>query len=134
MALQSAPQTGFAVVQASDGTVTVVRASKRDRIRSKLLMAMQLRKREVPCLKLNKGDQIPDFVHEPNDDVLGGQLLISLQRIAANSVREIILCGVYVDRDPVDPNRANVSVRFRYADDQSVEDRLDVPLSMWGVV
>lgn len=117
-----------------EGFVTFGRATERDRVRGKLLFLLTSMRREVPALNLNKGSDVPKFVHEPNDEVLGTQLTVELSKAIAEQVPEIRLVAVQVNRDPdEDENAAYINVVYRFKKDMSEEDRFQVPLSMWGV-
>ena len=126
--------TGYAMSFTNDGRVVFHRASYRDRVRGKFRFMLRAMEREVPSLSLEKGTKVSRCVHEPNDDVLGVQLAIEVRKGAARLIPEVVVTGVYVERVLGDRHTAFVKIIFHYADDESATDRLDVPLSVWGIV
>lgn len=124
---------GYAVRMTNDGVVSFVRASERDRIRGKILCMVTIIERELPSSKLLKGTQIPELIHEPNDDVLGAQLMLCITKAAPVCIPEIIITGVYLDKDGNEEHVARVLIVYRMRDSVGEEDRYGVPLSTWGI-
>lgn len=132
MSFRDNRRIGYAFFQANDGTVTFGRATARDRVRSKILFVLLSMTREVPALRLDKGSDVPKFIHEPNDEVLGMQLNVEVSKAVAAQIPEIRLVAVQVNKGE-DPNASYINVVYRFTDEIAEEDRLEVPLSMWGV-
>lgn len=133
MTVRNRKLIGYSIYQANDRRVTFGRATLRDRTRGKILYLMTTMERETPALNLNKGSEIPKFIHEPNDDILGMQLNVALSKAVAALIPEIHLVSVTVDRNVDNDHAAYIKVIYRFTEDITEEDRFSVPLSLWGV-
>ena len=125
---------GYATHAVGDGTVQFIKAGPQARVYGKMHTLMTTYFSETPSRALDSGSKIPSFLHEPDDEVLGYQLMIEINKYAATKIPEILVKGVFIDRsdDSADSGIVNVLVVYVF-ENKTVEERFSVNTNNLGV-
>ena len=129
-----AVKMGYYISSVADGTIRFVRGGPKERLHGKIYTLIATYVSELPSRKLDKGSKILSFLHEPDDDVLGYQLMIEINKYVATKIPEITLKGVFIDRGATESESGVVNLLVVYDfENATVEDRFPVDTSMLGV-
>ena len=129
-----AVKTGYYVSTVADGTVRFIRGGLKERVRGKMYTLVATYISELPSVNLDKGSKILSFLHEPDDELLGYQVMIEINKYVATKIPEVVIRGVFVDPGDTEEKSSVVNLLVVYEfENETVEDRFPVDISMLGV-